>query len=563
MFKSFNMKKRKERLFLSKIKIFSLGGLNENGKNMYIVEVDQDIFVFDAGLKNADDNMLGVDYILPNYDYLKENIEHVKGVFITHGHDEQLGALPDILKDLPNLKIYGTKFTLEILKEELDNSEIKNAKLMEIKAHRKINFGKNSIFPISLSHSVPDTVGYVLNTDQGAIVYTGNFMFDPSMVGNYQTDIGKLAYIGKKGVLCLMSESLYAPRKGFTSPQHRIQSLVNETLYKYEGRVIFHVSSTQLYRIQEIFNSIMDTDRNIVIMGRHLEHLIHTAIDQHYMSFDKSRILNLKHLNDKNILVLVSDEREKPYSNIKRILRGYDKFLKLTDKDTIVFASPVYEGMERTVAKIFDNISKIGANFVEVSGKKYLDQHASSEDLMMMISLMQPKYYFPVIGEYRHQVENAKVALQVGMKEENILLKLNGQIATFIDGKLIDKNESVKVDDILVDGKTVGDVGELVLKDRELLSDNGIVIVSATIDRTTKQILAGPEILTRGFIYVKDNIDLIKEAEKISLEVINENTKPNYIEFNKIKAGIRDKLGKYLYQETECKPMILIVVQEV
>ena len=182
---------------------------------------------------------------------------------------------------------------------------------------------------------------------------------------------------------------------------------------------------------------------------------------------------------------------------------------------------------------------------------------------MMMISLMQPKYYFPVIGEYRHQVENAKVALQVGMNEENVLLKLNGQIATFIDGKLIDKNESVKVDDILVDGKTVGDVGELVLKDRELLSDNGIVIVSATIDRTTKQILAGPEILTRGFIYVKDNIDLIKEAEKISLEVINENTKPNYIEFNKIKSGIRDKLGKYLYQETECKPMILIVVQEV
>lgn len=217
---------------MSKIKIFSLGGLNENGKNMYIVEVDQDIFVLDAGLKNADDNLLGVDYILPNYDYLKENEKRVKGIFITHGHDEQLGAIPDILRDLPNLKIYGTKFTLEILKEELESSEIKNAKLVEIKPHRKINFGKTSVFPISLSHSVPDCVGYVLNTDQGAIVYTGNFMFDPSMIGNYQTDIGKLAYIGKQGVLCLMSESLYAPRKGFTSPQHRIQSLINETLNK-------------------------------------------------------------------------------------------------------------------------------------------------------------------------------------------------------------------------------------------------------------------------------------------------------------------------------------------
>lgn len=548
---------------MSKIKIFSLGGLNENGKNMYIVEVDQDIFVLDAGLKNADDNLLGVDYILPNYDYLKENEKRVKGIFITHGHDEQLGAIPDILRDLPNLKIYGTKFTLEILKEELESSEIKNAKLVEIKPHRKINFGKTSVFPISLSHSVPDCVGYVLNTDQGAIVYTGNFMFDPSMIGNYQTDIGKLAYIGKQGVLCLMSESLYAPRKGFTSPQHRIQSLINETLNKYDGRIIFHVSSTQLYRIQELFYSIMDTDRNIVIMGKRLEKLIHTAIDQNYISFDQSRIQNLRHLNDDHIIILVSDEREKPFSNIKRILRGYDKFIKLTEKDTVMFASPVYEGMERTAAKIFDDISKIGANFVEVSGKKYLDQHASSEDLMMMIALMQPKYYFPVIGEYRHQVENAKVALKVGMKEENILLKLNGQISTFIDGKLIDKNESVKVDDILVDGKTIGDVGELVLKDRELLSDNGIVIVSATLDKTTKKVLAGPEILTRGFVYVKDSIDLIKEAERISLEVINENTKPNYIEFNKIKSGIRDKLGKYLYQETECKPMILIVVQEV
>ena len=183
---------------MSKIKIFSLGGLNENGKNMYIVEVDQDIFVLDAGLKNADDNLLGVDYILPNYDYLKENEKRVKGIFITHGHDEQLGAIPDILRDLPNLKIYGTKFTLEILKEELESSEIKNAKLVEIKPHRKINFGKTSVFPISLSHSVPDCVGYVLNTDQGAIVYTGNFMFDPSMIGNYQTDIGNLHILENK-----------------------------------------------------------------------------------------------------------------------------------------------------------------------------------------------------------------------------------------------------------------------------------------------------------------------------------------------------------------------------
>ncbi|NLL44850.1 MAG: ribonuclease J, partial [Mollicutes bacterium] len=219
--------------------------------------------------------------------------------------------------------------------------------------------------------------------------------------------------------------------------------------------------------------------------------------------------------------------------------------------------------LEKTAAKLFDEIARIGANLIILSNKKFLEHHASSEDLMLMIDLIQPKYYLPVIGEYRHQVANANVAKKLGMKDENILLKLNGQVVTFIDGVLQESDEKIKVDDILIDGKTVGDIGELVLKDRESLSENGIVIVSVTLDKITKKVLAGPEILTRGFIYVKDNIDLIKEAEKVCLEVVNENIKSGYVEFNKIKTGIRDKLGKYLYKETECNPMILVVMQEV
>ena len=219
--------------------------------------------------------------------------------------------------------------------------------------------------------------------------------------------------------------------------------------------------------------------------------------------------------------------------------------------------------MEKTATDTFDALAKMGCNLVILPTKKFLSLHASSEDLTLMLDLMQPKYYFPVIGEYRHQVANAEIARNYGMNEENILLKLNGQIATFENGVLVDNGESIKVDDILIDGKTVGDIGEAVLKDREALSDNGIVVVTATLDRETKQVLAGPEILTRGFIYVKDNIDIIKEAERISLEVINDNIKDNRVDFNKIKAGIRDKVGKYLYQETECKPMVLLVIQEV
>ncbi len=548
---------------MSKIKIFALGGLNENGKNMYIVEVDKDIFVFDAGLKYADDKMLGVDYIIPNYDYLKNNVKRIKGIFITHGHDEHMGALSDILKELPELKVYATTFTLEIIKEQLEEDNLKTDNLILVKPHKKIEFGKNSIFPISLTHTVPDTVGYVLYTPDGAIFYTGNFVFDPTMLGAYKTDIGKLAYVGKQGVLCLLSESLYADKRGFTSPNHRTDGKIREILNNHPGRILYNIYQAQLYRIQELFNEVMNTDRNVVIMGKRLETVILKAIDMHYIKFDKKRIKTIHHVNDDKIIVLVSDERERPFSNLKRILRGYDKFIEIKDTDTIVFASPVFDGMEKTATKLLDTIARLGADIVEMPTKKYPSHHASSEDLMLMLDLMHPKYYMPVIGEYRHQVANANVAKRLGMKEENILLRLNGQVAYFENGKLVDNGMKVPIDDILIDGLSAGDVGELVLKDRELLSDSGIVIITATLDKETKKVLAGPEVLTRGFIFVKDNIDLIKEAEKISLEVINENTKTHHVDFNKIKSGIRDKVGKYFYEQTECKPMILIVIGEV
>lgn len=548
---------------MSKIKIFSLGGLNEIGKNMYVVEVDEDIFVFDAGLKYADDKMLGVDYIIPNYDYLKENQKRIKGIFITHGHNEQMGALPDILPDLKDVNVYGAAFTIEIIKRDLLEEKLPINHLIEIKPHRKIDFGACSVFPIRLTHSVPDALGYVLYTPDGACFYTGNFVIDPTVSGNYKTDIGKLAYVGKQGVLVLMSESRYAQNQGYTSPHHRMRSAIRENLNRYDGRILFNIFQTQLYRIEELLEEVKQTNRKIIIMGKQLEALIEQSIDKHYIQFDKARIGSIFDASDPNAVIIISDEREKPFSNINRIIRGYDKFIQLTEEDTVIFASPVYPGTEKSATKVFDDIARIGSNLVVLPAEKYLSLHASSEDLLLMIDLMKPKYYFPVNGEYSHQVHNAKVALQSGIKEENILLKTNGQVVTFIDGKLVDNGEVMPVDDILIDGKTAGDVGELVLKDREVLSENGVVIVSITLDKKTKAILAGPEIYTRGFIFVKENIDLIKEAEKKAMEIVLENTKENYVEFNKVKTLIRDALGKYFYQETECKPMILLVIQEV
>lgn len=548
---------------MSKIKIFALGGLNEDGKNMYVVEVDKDIFVFDAGLKYADDKMLGVDYIIPNYDYIKDNIKRVKGVFITHGHDNYMGALCDILKEVPELKIYGTKFTLEIIKDELESDGIKSNNLIEITPHKKIDFGKNSIFPITVTYMIPDAVGYVLYTPDGAIFYTGNFVFDPTMLGPYKMDIGKLAYVGKQGVLCLLSESLYAEKKGFTSPNHRAADAISEVINNHDGRILLNIDQTQIYRVQELFNEIKHTKRNVVILGKRMEQNILKAINMKYVNFDAKRICSIKHVNDEGIIVIISDERERPFSNLKRIVRGYDKFVTITDKDTFVLVSPIDDGMEGTATKILDTLARIGVDTIVLDKRNYLSHHASSEDLMLMIDLMKPKYYMPVIGEYRQQVANANAAKQIGMKCDHILLKLNGDVAYFENGELVDNDMKVAVDDILIDGLSAGDVGDLVIKDRELLSDNGIVIITATLDRKTKEILAGPEVLTKGFVYVRDNIDLIKEVVKISEEVINKNVKGNYVDFNKVKSGIRDKVGKYLYEETECKPMVIIVIGEV
>ncbi len=550
---------------MSKIKVFALGGLNENGKNMYVVEVDKDIFIFDAGLKFDNDRNLGIDYIIPSFDYIVKNRKRVKGLFLTHGHDSNIGAVPDLLETVPEIDVYATKLTMEVLKNDLANDDIKKYRLHEIRPHNKINFGKNSVFPISITHSIPDAVCYVLNTKDGAIVYTGDFTFDATMTGCYQTDIGKLAYVGKQGVLCLLSESIYAEKKGHTSPNNRVADFIREVLIKNENRIIATVMPAHFYRIQEIFNEVSKTHRKIVIMGKTLQTMINTAIKNNYLTIDSRKIGDLTNLNDKDVFVLISDEKEKPFANLERIIKGYDKYIKLTEQDTIFITEPSYAGIEKRMAIIMDDIAMLGANAISLSSKKHLLHHASSEDLMMMINLMQPKYYFPVKGEYRHQYANATIAEEVGIPKENIILKENGDVAEFVNGKLINSTLHIDVDDTLIDGKSQEDVGDLVLKDREMLGSNGIVIVSCTLDKKTKEILGGPEILTRGFIYVKESQDLLIETKELARDIINDNIVPNSqrVDYSKIKNDVRDRLGKFFYKETESKPMIITVIQEV
>ena len=550
---------------MSKIRIFGLGGLNENGKNLYVVEVDKKIFVFDAGLKYDNDHNLGIDYIIPNFDYLVKNSKNIVGIFLSHGHEANMGAVTDILRVLPKTKVFGAKLTLEMVRRDIgENAD--NYNLIEIKPHVKINFGKLTMFPISVTHSIPDALLYVLYTKDGAIVYTGDYVFDSTATGPYKTDIGKLAYVGKQVVLCLLSESFYAEREGHTSPYNRASQFIREVIEKSNDRIIATIFPAHFYRMQEIIDEASVTHRKLVIMGKQLQEVFNYASNNGYIKLNKNIIGDLSNLNDKNAIILISDEKEKPFANLKRIINGFDKYIKIKENDTIFITEPTYDGIEKITAEIMDEVAMLGADAVNLSSSKHLLHHASQEDHMLMINLMNPKYYFPVKGEYRYMLANAKIAESVGIPKENLILKQNGEVCEFINGNLnLDCFDRVKIGEISIDGNNGEDVGNLVLKDREMLGTSGIVIISATLDKQTKKLVGGPEILTRGFIFVKENQELLEETRLISMEVINENVKEGTkrVDYSKIKNDVRDKLGHFFYEKTELNPMIITVIQEV
>lgn len=544
---------------MEKIRIFSLGGLDEMGKNTYIIEINEDIFVFDCGLKYADNNMYGIDYIIPDYEYLIKNKQRIKGVFITHGHYENMGAAADLSRIIPGIKFYATHYTKFVLMD----LGVKEENIIEITPNKALKFGTITIFPLPVSHSVPGAVMYSINTQNGAICYTGDFIIDPLMRGAYDMDLGKIAYIGKKGVLCLLCESVFSEHVGHTSPSHRLSSFFGDIISKYDSRIFFSVLPTHLYTIQDIFEAAKNSHRKIVIMGKKLQNFIRFATENHYLEYHPDLIGDLSNINDSNSILLICDDKANAYASISKIVNGYDKFITLRKGDAIVFAEPRYDANEKTIVKLENDLAMAGCKIVSLPKEKNILHHASSEDIMLMIKLMNPKYYMPVKGEYRYMVNNANLANALGIKPENIFLKQNGDIVEIIDGKATDKFERIKVKDTLIDGKSSDDVGELVMKDREMLSDNGIVLVSATLSKKDKVLLVGPEITTKGFIYVKEAKDLIHKMKEISEEVITRNINNGFVDYNKIKTELRSELSNYLYEQTECKPMIIAVVQEV
>lgn len=548
---------------MNKIKVFSLGGLNENGKNLYIVEINDRILIFDCGLKYAAEKMYGVDYIIPDFSYLIENKKRIVGLFISHAHYENIGAINELVSSIPELHIFATNFASKVIMIENEEAEVKVKNLHVIKPHKKIDFKDFSVFPFSVTHSAPESVGFSINTPDGSIIYMADYVVDSTMHGHYDMDLGKLAYIGKQGVLLLMNESVFAEKPGFTSPNHKLDKYFDDVVSKASGRIIFSILPLHILTMQNIFDALKGSGRKVIIMGKYLHSIVDMSIREGYLDVAKDVIGDLSNLRDDNSVIFVSNDREMPYYNLSRIVNGYDKYVSLLSTDTICFADPSYDAIELTSVKLKNDIAEKGASICDVPKNKSVRLHASSQDLMLMVKLFNPKYYMPIKGEYRYQVKNADLALMVGMKPENVILKENGDAVSFIDEVLEDKGEHIKVDDILIDGKSSNDVGELVLKDREMLGNNGLILISATVDKKTKNIKNGPEVLTRGFIYVKDNLDVIEEIKNKSLEIIKNNThNGKYADYAKIRTDVREEIGSYLYKKTESKPVILTVIQE-
>ena len=549
---------------MNKIKVFSLGGLNENGKNLYVIEINNRILLFDAGLKYANEKMLGVDYVIPDISYLVENKKRIVGLFISHAHYENMGCLTDIIKQIPELHVFATNYTSKIIEIESNEAGVKIPNLHVIKPYRRVDFKEFSVFPFSVSHSVPESVGFSINTSDGSIVYMTDFVIDSTMNGMYDMDLGKLAYIGKQGVLLLMNESVFSEKTGFTSPNHKLDKYFKDVVEKSEGRIIFSILPLHLLTIQNIFDSIKDTKRKVVVMGKYLQTVIDMAIKEGYLSVSDGVIGDLRNLRDKDSIILVSNDRESPYYNLSRIVNGYDKYVTLESTDSICFADPSYEAQELTSVRIKNDIAIHGVKIFDVPKNKSVRLHASSQDLMLMCKIFNPKYYMPIKGEYRYQVNNAKLMENVGIPKDNIILKENGDVVNIVDGQLIDKFEHIRVDDVLIDGKSSNDVGELVLKDREMLGNNGLILVSATVDKKNKNIKSGPEVITRGFIYTALENDVISEIKKRCVDAIKANThNGKYADYAKIRSEVRDSVGNYIYKITESKPVILTVIQEV
>ena len=552
---------------MSDIKIMALGGVRENGKNLYIAEVKNSIFVLDAGAKYPENEQLGVDVIVPNFDYLEENKDRVAGVFLTHGHADAIGALPYLLEKI-KVPVFGSHLTIELAKLLVkSNSATKKFKDFHvINADTEIDFGDSVISFFKTTHSIPESLGIVVRTDEGNIVYTGDFKFDQAAAPFYRTDFGRLAEIAKEGVLALLSDSANADSTVQVASMHEAGEEILNTIADWEGRVIVAAVASNIVRIQQIFDAAETTGRRVVLTGHDVENIVRTAIHLKKLHLVSERLLikpkDMEKYEDHELLILETGRMGEPLNGLHKMSIGRHRYVEIKDGDLVYIVTTPSISKEAVVARVENMIYKAGGVVKSITKNLRVSGHGNARDLQMMMNILRPKYLFPIQGEYRQLDAHAKAALEIGMFPENIIIVKRGDVMTFEEGSFVHSG-AVPAGDVMIDGNAMGDVGNIVLRDRKILSEDGIFIVAITVNRREKKIISKAKVNTRGFVYVKKSKDILRESsELVNNTVENYFTKDNF-DWAELKSAVRDDLAKFLFDQTKRRPAILPVIMEV
>ncbi len=547
------------------IKIIPLGGVGEMGKNMYITEVDGDIFVVDVGLMFPEDEMLGIDVVIPDFTYLVSNSDRVKAIFLTHGHEDHIGALSYILRKI-NVPVYGTKLTIALAKEKMSEQDFTgSADFHEINSDTIVDFDRVSVSFFKTNHSIPGSVGISIHTSEGAIVHTGDFKFDQAAAPLYKPEIGKMASIGEKGVLCLLSDSTEAERPGHTPSESTVIAELSNVFYNAEGRIIAACFASDLNRIQHLFNSAYANGRKVAVVGNSLKRVYDIALQLGYLQVEEDLIISVNDLKDydnSQVVILTTGSQGEPIEALQKMAKQVHPQVNILAGDTVLFAASPLRGSEVFIYKTIDMLYRAGANVVTSKNSVQVSSHGSQEELKFMINLMNPKYLIPVHGEYKMLKAHKKLAQSCGIPEENIFIPDRGDVIEISGGKL-KFTEKVPAGNTLIDGIGVGDVGNIVLRDRRLLSQDGVLLVVVTLNKTDRRILAGPEIISRGFVYVRESEKLMTDSAALVREIVEQNANTGSFDWNSLKQDIRDSLHQYLYEKTKRRPMIMPIIMEV
>ena len=549
------------------IKVSFLGGLNEVGKNMTLFEYGEDMFLVDCGLAFPDQDMLGVDLVLPDFTYVERNADRIRGIVITHGHEDHIGGLPYLLKVL-NVPVYGTKLTIGLIQGKLrEHGLLNSASLNVIKPGDVITLGGFTVEAIHVNHSIPDALGLAIRCEGGTIVHTGDFKIDTTPIDGGMMDLGRLAEIGQEGVLCLMSDSTNAKRPGFTESERKVGESF-ETLFRMAGnnRIIVATFSSNIHRVQQIMNVAASLGRKVALVGRSLENVVSISAELGYLNIPEGIAIDINMINrypaDKLVIITTGSQGE-PMSALTRMAFSDHRKVEIHPNDYVIISATPIPGNEKTVSRVVNELMKLGADVVyEKMYEVHVSGHACQEELKMIMGIVKPKYFIPVHGELKHLRKHAGLALSMGIPKENILIADNGRVAG-ISKKALRCTSTVPAGRVFVDGYGVGDVGSVVLRDRKHLAQDGLVIVAVCIDRESGMIVSGPDVVTRGFVYVKESEELINAAREVAVEAIEAQTDGGYFDWNSIKASLRDEISHLMYERTKRSPMILPVIMEV